>query len=93
MILAAASRFEFAEIEKKCAELLQTFLEEKPLNCLRYNFLASLYNFKELKICSMNLMCSLFMDIKDDKYFLILESEISTSAQKIDFLLTDVVTC
>lgn len=88
-ILPAASRYEFADIERKCGKCLEKFLCDNPANCMQYYSLASLYNFGKLKDLSMTFMCENFMTIKDTDDFLFLELEFLMDLVKNDELIAD----
>lgn len=74
-LLAAASRYEFVEIEKQCSEFLEFLLKKNPLNCLSYYFLAHVYNFNGLKKQCKRLLCQYFMELNGTAEFLLLHFE------------------
>lgn len=70
ILLAAASRYEFVEIERQCSKFLEQCLNANPLNCLAYYFLVDLYSqFHGLKNLCKTFLCKNFMKLKDTEEF------------------------
>lgn len=87
IVLSAATRYEFTEIEKMCSDILKCHVEKNPKNCLSYYSLAHSFNLKDLKQFSKELVLKHFMELKDSDKFLLLDFDLLHELMKTDELI------